>query len=142
MTVGLALAAAPSTVTTALSTPGRGPAEVSMPAPRRPGRTVVALHGNLDIAAAPALREHLIGTLRHSARIMVVDLSEVAFCDTAGLAVLLGTQRRAQRLGVTLSLAAPRPQVAKLLRVTGLERNFTVHAGLYPVVQARTGLAA
>lgn len=103
------------------------PAEVSMPAPRRPGSTIVALHGALDVAAAPALREHLRGILPQSARLLILDLGEVVSCDATGLAVLIGTHRHAARAGITLSLAAPTPQVTKLLRITGLDRILTVH---------------
>lgn len=108
----------------------RAPAEGDMPARRRPGRTIIALHGDLDLTSAPALREHLLAALRHSARLLILDLDEVSFCDAAGLTVLLGTQRRAAGLGITLSLAAPNPQVAKLLRITGLDRCLTVHPAL------------
>ncbi|MFC5186969.1 STAS domain-containing protein [Actinomadura harenae] len=100
--------------------------EVRMPAYRRPGHTIVGLSGALDAAAAPALREHLISALRHSARLLILDLSEVASADVTGLAVLAGIQRRAAGLGVTLCLAAPGPQVTALLHVTGLERVLTV----------------
>ncbi|MFC5188071.1 STAS domain-containing protein [Actinomadura harenae] len=113
-----------TTVTTtvpATANPQR-PDEVRMPAHRRPGHTIVGLSGVLDGAAAPALREHLIGALRRSARLLILDLSEVASADAAGLAVLAGTQRRAAGLGVTLCLAAPGPQVTALLHVTGLDR--------------------
>jgi anti-anti-sigma factor len=106
------------------------PAEVSMPAPRRPGHTIVTLHGDLDTAAAPALRDHLLGTLDDSARLLILDLGDVSFSDSAGLAVLLGTHRRAAGLGVILCLVAPRPQVAKLLRITGLNRTLIVHPTL------------
>jgi anti-anti-sigma regulatory factor len=44
--------------------------------------------------------------------------------------VLVGAQHRAQLLGVTLSLAVPRPQIAKVLRITGLDRSLPV----YPTV--------
>jgi anti-anti-sigma factor len=106
------------------------PAEVSMPAPRRPGHTIVTLHGELDAVAAPALRDHLLGTLDDSARLLILDLGEVSFSDSAGLDALLGTHRRAAGLGITLCLVAPRPQVAKLLRITGLDRSLSVHPTL------------
>ncbi|MEU5876997.1 STAS domain-containing protein [Spirillospora sp. NPDC047279] len=109
----------------------QAPPEVSMPAPRRPGRTIVALYGDLDLAAAPALRELLRGALTHSARLLILDLSEVRSCDTTGLAVLVGTQRSAAGANVMVSLAAPGPQVARMLRVTRLDRLLTVH----PTVQ-------
>jgi anti-anti-sigma factor len=101
-------------------------AKVSMPPHGRPRHTIVAQHRDLDIASAPALREHLLGALHHSARLLILDLGEVPFCDAVGLAVLIGIQRRATGLGITLCLATPRPQVAKLLRITGLDRSLTV----------------
>jgi len=43
-----------------------------------------------------------------------------------GLAVLIGTQRRARPLGIVVRLAAPSLPVARLLRLTGLDRSFTI----------------
>ncbi|MEU8118136.1 STAS domain-containing protein [Spirillospora sp. NPDC049024] len=116
----------------------RGPHEVRMPAHRRPGHTIVALSGALDGAAAAALREHLIGALRPSGRLLILDLSAVTSADAAGLAVLIGIRRRAAGLGITLRLAAPGPQVAALLRATGLDRALIV----LPARAVRAGLAA
>jgi anti-anti-sigma factor len=92
----------------------------------RAARTVIRLRDALDIAAAPALRERLIGLLHPGMRLLVLDLSRVPTCDAAGLAVLVGTQRRARLLGIVVRLAAPSLPVATLLRLTGLERNLTI----------------
>jgi len=81
-------------------------------------RTIVRLRGALDVAAAPALRERLIGLLHPGIRLLVLDLSRVPSCDPAGLAVLIGTQRRARLLGIVVRLAAPSPPATKLLRLT------------------------
>jgi anti-anti-sigma factor len=97
------------------------------PAPAQPAdRTIVRLGGALDVAAAPALRERLIGVLHRGTSLLILDLSGVLSCDVSGLAVLIGTQRRARLLGTVVRLAAPSPPVAKLLRSTGLDRSFTV----------------
>ena len=99
----------------------------SRPGAGLPGaRTIVRLHGALDVAAAPALRERLIGMLHPGMRLLVLDLSRVPSCDPAGLGVLIGTQRRARLLGIVVRLAAPSLPVAKLLRLTGLDRSFTI----------------
>jgi anti-anti-sigma factor len=54
--------------------------------------------------------------------------ADAAEGDVAGLSMLIGTQRRASARGITVRLAAPRPQMAKLLRATGLDRSFTIYA--------------
>ncbi|HEY5987802.1 MAG TPA: STAS domain-containing protein, partial [Streptosporangiaceae bacterium] len=48
------------------------------------------------------------------------------FCDASGLAVLVGTARRARLLGGEMRLAAPAPAVAAALRITGLDRQLLV----------------
>jgi anti-anti-sigma factor len=94
------------------------------------GRTIIRLSGALDIDAAPALRERLIDVLHRGAGLLVLDLSQVLSCDASGLAVLIGTQRRARLMGSIVRLAAPSPPVTKLLRSTGLDRSFTIHPDL------------
>ena len=94
------------------------------------GRTVVSLRDGLDLAEAPALRERLIDVLHRGPDLLILDLSQVTSCDVAGLAVLIGTQRRARLLGIVMRLAAPSLPVAKVLRATGLERSFTIYPDL------------
>ena len=98
----------------------------------RPGRSIVRLRGPLDFGAAKELRERLIDVLHRGANPLIIDLSRVPSCDAAGLAVLIGTQRRARLLGSVVLLAAPGVPVAELLRSTGLHRHFTI----YPDVPA------
>jgi anti-anti-sigma factor len=106
----------------ATSRPAGGRPQAGLPA----ARTVARLRDPLDGAAAPALRERLIGLLRPGLKLLVLDLSRVPSCDSAGLAVLIGAQRHARLLGIVLRLAAPSPPVAKLLRLTGLDRSLTI----------------
>ncbi|MEV4583232.1 STAS domain-containing protein [Nonomuraea jabiensis] len=85
--------------------------------------TTVRLTGEIDICTSPALRSRLLGTLKYSTSLLILDLSAVSFCDAAGLAVLVGIQRSARTRGITLALAAPRPVMSKLLHITGLDRS-------------------
>ena len=93
---------------------------------------VVTLRGKLDIASAPALREQLLSLLCLGASQFVIDLSAIQCADASGLAVLVGSQRRAVPLGVVLRLAAPRPEVVGVLAATGINR----HLDVYPTVAA------
>jgi anti-anti-sigma factor len=98
------------------------------------GYAIASLAGELDLACAPVLREQLVGLLGPRASKLVLDLSKVSFCDASGLAVLVGTGRRARALGGVLRLAAPAPAVASALRLYGLLRQFDV----FPTVVAAT----
>jgi anti-anti-sigma factor len=106
------------------------PHEIVLTVLCRPAYTIAKMRGELDVATAPALRERLAALLRPQLRLLVLDLSEIWFCDAAGLAVLIGTQRRAALLGTTLRLAAPRPLIAKVLHTTGLDRRLIIHPSL------------
>jgi anti-anti-sigma factor len=97
---------------------------------RLPGHTVIAVHGELDIATTASLRVRILSVLAETTTPVIIDLSNVSFCDASGLAVLVGAQRQARTHGVTVALAAPRPNVAKLLRITGLDRAFSIHPTL------------
>jgi anti-anti-sigma factor len=94
----------------------------------RDGYTIVTIGGDLDIAGAPALREQLFGVLGPDANRIAVVLSDVTFCDSSGLAVLIGAKRRAGLLGGVLRLVAPAPSVAAALRMTGLDLQFEIFA--------------
>ncbi|GAA2407154.1 STAS domain-containing protein [Nonomuraea africana] len=85
--------------------------------------TTVALSGEIDIFSSAALRERLLGVLRGSSRLLVLDLSAVSFCDTSGLGVLVGIQRRARLMGITLALTGALPYMTQLLHTTGLDRR-------------------
>ena len=98
------------------------------------GCVIAALSGEFDITCAPALREQLLALLSPGTGRLVIDLSGVSFADSSGLAVLVGTGRRAGLLGGFVRLAAPTAAVATVLRVTGLHRQLdvfpTVHAAI------------
>jgi anti-anti-sigma factor len=94
------------------------------------GRTIIRMHTQLDFIAAPALRERLIKVLHRGSGLLVLDLADVRACDASGLAVLVGTQRRARLLGIVMRLVAPSPSVVRVLRSTGLERSFTIYPDL------------
>ena len=97
----------------------------------RGGYVIAALRGELGIASAPALREQLLSLLRAASHLSI-DLSAVEHADASGLAVLVGCGRRARLLGGSLRLAAPSPEVTRVLSATGLNQ----HLDIFPTVRA------
>ncbi|MFJ5811124.1 STAS domain-containing protein [Streptomyces sp. NPDC093093] len=57
---------------------------------------------------------------------ITVDVSELTFCDSTGLNILLHAQLAALSHGRTLRLRAPNPQLVRLLRRTGALPLFTL----------------
>lgn len=100
------------------------PSGLEFSARTQDGYTIASLAGELDIASTPVLREQLLSLLRPGASKLVIDLSKVTFCDTSGLAVLVGTGRRARLLGGVVRLAAPAPAVTSALRLSGMLGQF------------------
>jgi anti-sigma B factor antagonist len=96
------------------------------------GYHVAALSGGLAGTRATALREQLLHMLHPAASRLVLDLSLVSHVDAAGLAVLVGTARRARLLGGSLRLAAVKPTVFMAVRAAGLDRVLEI----YPTVQS------
>jgi anti-anti-sigma factor len=110
-----------------------GPARALAPRPREErGYLIAALSGRLDSARAPAVREQLLRLLRPAASQLVLDLTRLTGIDAAGLAVLVGTERRARLLGGSLRLAAARPAVSMAVHAAGLDWLL----GGFPTVQA------
>jgi anti-anti-sigma factor len=60
------------------------------------------------------------------------DLSAVEHADASGLAVLVGSGHRARLLGGSLRLAAPSPEVARVLSATGMNQ----YVDIFPTVRA------
>jgi anti-anti-sigma factor len=100
------------------------------------GYTIAALAGELDVACAGTLREQFLGLLRSHSR-LVIDLSGVSYCDASGLAVLVGTGRRAELLGGVVRLAAPRPAVDSALRAMGLHRRFDIFSSVSAAISPK-----
>jgi len=96
------------------------------------GYLVAVLSGGLAGTHATTLREQLLRMLRPAASRLVLDLSLVSNIDASGLAVLVGTQRRARLLGGSLRLAAVKPAVFMAVRAAGLDRVLEI----YPTVQS------
>jgi anti-sigma B factor antagonist len=83
--------------------------------------TVLVLAGELDLGTRTALTDHL-GQLKDRPLIYVVaEVSNLRFCDCAGLGALLRVRRWAAASGGWLRLAAPTDRLRALLRITALE---------------------
>jgi len=87
---------------------------------------VLAVSGELDLAAASSLEEELDRALSSGSQRIVVDLKSLEFIDSTGLSVLVRAHQRAQESGLELGLVNPGAQVERLLSLTGLTDRLTL----------------
>jgi anti-anti-sigma factor len=105
---------------------------------RRAGGVAVAvLRGEYDLGNAVALRRQLIDVLRQRPTGVVIDLSQVSFCDLACLRTLVVLRRRAEALGTWIRLAAPPPLLCRTLDLTGLGRSLPVFGDVEQALRGR-----
>ncbi|WP_404962398.1 STAS domain-containing protein [Streptomyces sp. 147326] len=91
---------------------------------------VVRVGGEIDIDRASMLRDalHKAITQRDCPNEIVVDLTEVTFCDSSGLNALLQGRLTALEHSRQVRLHAPSTQVVRLLELTGAEQLFPITA--------------
>nr|WSZ96349.1 STAS domain-containing protein [Streptomyces sp. NBC_00857] len=98
---------------------------------RTEGRSeVVAAAGELDHHTAELLRGPLEDALDQGRVRLVIDCSQLEFCDSTGLNVLLGARLKADAAGGGVHLAGMLPVVARVFEITGADAVFTVHDSL------------
>jgi anti-sigma B factor antagonist len=103
------------------------PLELTTSEPR-PGVVVIALTGELDLAFAEQVQEAIAAVPGKAD--LLIDLSACEFLDSTGLALLINARKEFAEAGRRLILCAPGPQVARLLEVTGLDREEIVRPSL------------
>lgn len=82
----------------------------------------VAVSGDLDAQSTPRLRSCLIDLVgRPDVPEVVIDLTQVTFCDSTALGVFVGTHRQLQSDERRLELRSPTPAVRHLFEVSGLD---------------------
>ena len=102
------------------------------------GEAVLALHGELDLESAPALKAALVEAIGgHAGERVVVDLEGLDFIDSVGLGLLIGGLKRARANDGDLVLVATGRNVLKVLELTGLVRVFEIHPGRREALAAR-----
>ncbi|MEU0946845.1 STAS domain-containing protein [Streptomyces canus] len=92
------------------------------------GRCLVArISGDMDYVTEPVFDHQFQELIARGDRSIVLDMSGVSFCDSAGLNVLLGARRQAEARGATLALACVPEPVQRTLEMTGVTQLLRVY---------------
>ncbi|MEV6394478.1 STAS domain-containing protein [Streptomyces sp. NPDC051907] len=97
-----------------------------------PAGPVIELAGDLDHHTATDVRALLSDLALTEGQQLVIDLAQLAFCDSSGITVLIAARNRALTADAAVVLAAVPDRVSRVFRVVGLEHVFPA----YPTAQA------
>jgi anti-sigma B factor antagonist len=92
-------------------------------------RRVVHLAGECDIATAPKLKEALDVLRPPEVSDLVVDVSELHFLDSTGLAVLIGSFKRIKEANGNFAISGAERTVRRVLEGSGLDRVIPMRPG-------------
>ncbi|MGW4867234.1 STAS domain-containing protein [Streptomyces chartreusis] len=106
---------------------------------------VLQVSGELDLVTSPELRQHIHDVVAEGRHSLVLDLSEVLFCDSSGVGVLIAARRLIRSCQGSLRLilpaqgAAEGSHVNRVLGALGVRRLFDVHPDLVSAVKDEAG---
>lgn len=106
---------------------------------------VLQVSGELDLVTSPGLRQHIHDVVAEGRHSLVLDLSEVLFCDSSGVGVLIAARRLIRSCQGSLRLilpaqgAAEGSHVNRVLGALGVRRLFDVHPDLASAVEDEAG---
>ncbi|MFI9646689.1 STAS domain-containing protein [Streptomyces sp. NPDC052040] len=95
---------------------------------------VLHVAGELDLVTSPVLRQRVHDAVADGRHRVVLDLSEVVFCDSSGVGVLIATRRLMRscqgwlRIVLPPTGAAEGAHVNRVLAALGVRRLFDVYA--------------
>jgi anti-sigma B factor antagonist len=93
-----------------------------------PDTVVLTVRGEIDTLTAPAFTAAAEELLTASGEILVMDLTEVRFLASSGLAVLITAAHRAEDRGIRLRLVVTNRAVRRPLEITGTAALFDLHS--------------
>lgn len=94
---------------------------------------LVTLQGEVDLSQSPEVRQTVLGCLNDGLDV-VVDLAQVAYIDSSGIASFIEAYQSARKLGRKFSLAAVSAAALRVLKLARLDEVFVILA------HARDGL--
>ncbi|MEW9532425.1 STAS domain-containing protein [Microbispora sp. NPDC049125] len=107
--------------------------------PHPAGPSLIAVAGELDYHTASRLRETLDDLPMTSVPALIIDLTDVSYCDSTGITVLVGAHRGTQAAGIPLALSGVDDNLRRILGIIGLESLFRIYDTADSAAAALTG---
>ena len=88
--------------------------------------SIISVSGEVDLYTSPEVRKAITGQCKKKVRVVVVNLSEVAYMDSSGVATLVeGLQLTSKYKGI-FRLVGLQPTVREVFELARLDRVFSI----------------
>jgi anti-sigma B factor antagonist len=101
-------------------------ASPSGPTPRQERSKVLPLKGEIDLHVSPSVTVSLNQMIEKKPERLVVDLSEVTYIDSAGLAALIEAMQKVEGYGGKFLLAGLQETVRSIFEISRLDQVFQI----------------
>ncbi len=90
---------------------------------------VLGLEGEIDLSCSPDARKQILAVLSKG-RDLLVDLSEVSYIDSSGVASLVEGYQTAKKAGQKFGLVGVSDAAMSVLQLARLDKVFPIHASV------------
>src|SRR5215467_14376063 len=94
--------------------------------PRQGRPNVLPLKGEIDLHVSPSVTASLNEMITKKPECMVVDLSDVSYIDSAGLAALIQAMQKVEGYGGKFMLAGLQETVRSIFEISRLDQVFQI----------------
>jgi anti-sigma B factor antagonist len=95
---------------------------------KRHGDTVIlTLTGEIDMHCSVHVRGELLEIIQEKPAMVIIDMNEVEFMDSSGLAVLVEALQLTRRDNRALKLVGLRPRVRSIFEISRLDNIFQIY---------------
>ncbi|PWT80019.1 MAG: anti-sigma factor antagonist [Acidobacteria bacterium] len=101
-------------------------ASPATPKPSRGRPNVLPLKGEIDLHVSPVITASLNALIEKKPERIVIDLSEVTYIDSAGLAALIQAMQKVEAYGGKFLLASLQETVRSIFEISRLDQVFQI----------------
>lgn len=114
----------------------RDGASISIAQQTRGSAVVLQPSGDVDMSQSPALRDAIRQAFQDRPERLVVDLDQVEYMDSSGLATLVEAMKTINNQNRRLVLCNMRPRVRAIFEIARLDRYFVISDSVEDAVDA------
>jgi len=102
------------------------PASSPVPKPRKDHPNVLPLEGEIDLHVSPAVTASLNAMIEKKPKQLVIDLTQVPYIDSAGLATFIEAMQKVEAYGGKFALAGLQKTVRSIFEISRLDQVFQI----------------